>query len=170
MKNLYKPTIYAKDIFNINYHKLKENGIKVLLFDIDNTIAKTNEKIPSKEIIDLIKELKKDFTIFILTNAIPARAKRFAKSLNIKAYYLSWKPLSTNYKRIIKSYNLDKKHIAAIGDQIYTDIKGANKLGIISILVNPVSKRESIFTKINRIKEKNLIKKTKIITRGEYYE
>lgn len=171
MKNLYKPTIYAKDIYSINYKKLKDHNIKYLLFDIDNTIANTNEKVPNKEVLSLFSKLKKEgFTIFILTNALPRRAKRFARILSTKTYYLSWKPLSINYKRIIKEYDLNKENIAAIGDQIYTDIKGANKIGITSILVNPTSNKESIFTKINRLKEIILIKRTKIIIRGEYYE
>lgn len=169
--NLYKPTIYSKDIYSINYIKLKEQGIKLFLFDIDNTIAKTSEKTPSEKVIKLFKELKKEnFKIIILTNAVPHRALRFKKSLNVDTYYLSCKPSKRNYLRIIKKYKYKKEEIAAIGDQIYTDIKGANKLGLTSILVDQISYRESIFTKINRLRENKLINKENIIERGKYYD
>lgn len=70
----------------------------------------------------------------------------------------------------MKKYKATNSQIAAIGDQLYTDIKGANKLDITSILVDPISKNEFIITKLNRLKENRLINKSKIITRGEYYE
>ena len=81
--------------------------------------------------------------------------------------------VAPKYKKIMKLYGYNVEEIAAIGDQIYTDIKGANKLNITSILVNPLSPRESLFTKINRLKENKLFKKLskqKILTKGEYYE
>lgn len=171
MKEILKPNIYAKDIFNINYNKLKEQNINVLLFDIDNTIAKVKEKKPSKEVIQLFKKLKKDgFEIFIISNALKRRASAFGEILKTKTYYLSAKPLKSQYKRIIKENNINPLNIAAIGDQLFTDIKGANKMNITSILINPLSKQESIITKINRLKENTIINKYKIIEKGVYYE
>lgn len=171
MKHNLKPTIYAKDIFSINYDKLKTQGIKTLLFDIDNTIAKTNEKYPSQETIELFKKLKKDkFNIYIITNALKRRAMRFGETLEVKTYYFSAKPLKRQYLKIMKKHNTKREEIAAIGDQIYTDIKGANNLNITSILVDQISPKESIITKINRLKENKLIKKTNIIEKGKYYE
>ena len=147
MKKSYKPTIYAKDIFDINYKKLKEKNIKLLLFDIDNTIAGTREKYPSKKVIKLFKSLKdENFKIIILTNALPTRALRFKKMLEVETYYLACKPAKINYFRIIKKHNFKRREIAAIGDQIMTDIKGANNLGITSVLVDQISKTESILT------------------------
>ena len=171
MQKLLKPTIYAKDIFNINYKKLKENNINVLLFDIDNTIATTYEKTPSKEVISLFKKLKKEgFTIYIISNALKRRALRFGNALDVKTYYFSAKPLTRQYKKIIAENNLSNSNIAAIGDQLYTDIKGANNMNITSILIDQISPKESIITKINRLKEKQAIKKYKIIEKGTYYE
>jgi len=171
MSNLFKPVIYQKDIFSINYDKLSNNGIRYLLFDIDNTIAETNVRKPSKKVIKLFAELKlKGFNIVILTNAVPWRAKRFAKTLDVDVCYLACKPASFNYKKISKKYNIEYGKIAAIGDQLYTDVKGANKLGILSILVEPLAKRESFITKYNRLKEDKIIKKDKVIVRGVFYD
>jgi HAD superfamily phosphatase (TIGR01668 family) len=168
---LLKPNIYQKDIFSINYDKLLKQNIKNLLFDIDNTISSTKDKVPSKEVKELFNNLKeKGFKVFIITNALKKRATKFQESLNVKTYHFSMKPSPRNYNKLIKENNLKHNECAAIGDQIYTDIKGANNLGILSILVDPISNKEFITTKINRIKENKLINKTKIIKKGEYYE
>ncbi len=171
MKKELKPDIYAKNIFNINYDKLKEKNIKNLIFDIDNTIVKTKEILPEKEVIELFKELKeKGFNLFILTNALRNRALKIGEKLHVKTYYFSMKPLKLNYEKLINENHLKKEETAAIGDQIYTDILGANKMSITSILIDPLSNEESLLTKINRRKENKLINKTKLIKKGNYYE
>ena len=168
---LLKPKIYKKDIFSINYDKLLKQNIKNLLFDIDNTISSCKDKLPSKEVKELFNNLKeKGFNIFIITNALKRRATKFQQELNVKTYHFSMKPSPRNYKKMFKENNLVKEECAAIGDQLYTDIKGANNLGILSILVDPISNKEFITTKLNRRKENKLINKTKIIKKGEYYE
>ncbi len=174
MKDLLIPDIYAQSIYTIDYKKLKEKGIKCLLFDLDNTITQTYVKTPSKEIINKFEEIEElGFKVIILSNALKSRLKPFKEILNVDTSALSCKPLSFKYKKIMMMYNYDEKDIAAIGDQLYTDIKGANKLNITSILVNPLSKRESILTKYNRIKENKLFNKWEkqgIFERGVYYE
>lgn len=171
MSILYKPSIYAKDIYHINYPLLKKQNIKYLLFDIDNTLADSKEKYPSKDVIELFNKLKKDgFTLILISNSLPHRALKFARILNTKTYFLSFKPLSYNYHRLIKKFKINSQEIAAIGDQLLTDIKGANKLKITSILIDKKSLNESFITKINRYFENRLIKKYQIIKRGEYYE
>ena len=174
MKDLLIPDIYAQSIYTIDYKKLKEKGIKCLLFDLDNTIPQTYVKTPSKEIINKFEEIEElGFKVIILSNALKSRLKPFKEILNVDTSALSCKPLSFKYKKIMMMYNYDEKDIAAIGDQLYTDIKGANKLNITSILVNPLSKRESILTKYNRIKENKLFNKWEkqgIFERGVYYE
>ena len=170
MNKLLKPKLYYKDIYSISYQKLKDNNIRYLLLDIDNTIGDDSEKEPSYKAIRFIKELKKDFNIILITNTIPPRAKRYAKKLEVPFYSLAIKPLKKTYKKFLKEYNTTSDTTAAIGDQLYTDILGANKMGITSILVDKISNKETVITKINRIKENYNIKKYKIIERGHYDE
>ncbi len=169
--NIYKPNYYYKDIFSINYKILKDNNIKYLLFDIDNTIGDDKKKSPSPKDIDFFNYLKKDFTIILVSNAYPSRVRRYAELLNIKDYhYFSLKPLRRTYNSIISKYNINAEIIAAIGDQLYTDIKGANKLNITSILVDRISNNETIITKINRLRENRIINKYNLLERGKYDE
>ncbi len=167
---MYKPKMYYKDIFSINYETLKQKGIKCLLFDIDNTMARVDEKVPKKEVIELINKLKKDFKVIILSNALYHRVKKFKKTLGIDGYYFSCKPHQRIYKKVLKECGFKSDEIAAIGDQLCTDIKGANRIGITSILVDQISKKEFITTKVMRIKEKGIIKRDKVIKRGVYDE
>ena len=171
MTNLYKPKMYYQDIFSINYSLLKKQKIKNLIFDLDNTIADSKTSKPNKEMIKLFKDLKaKGFTIYIMSNAFKKRVTTFATILDVKAYHLSLKPLPTTFKRLIKENNLNIQETAMIGDEIFTDIKGANKIGLLSILVDRLTKHDYFLTRISRIRENNLFKKTNIIKRGEYYE
>ena len=161
MKKL-KPNIYIKDIYSINYDKLKENNIKCLLFDLDNTIATLDEIKPTKNIIELFKKIKRmNFDIYIFSNAISKRVKPFSDELKVKSIPFALKPFKRNFKKIIEKYNKDQ--IAIIGDQIFTDILGGNKAGINTILVDPISKKDLLLTKINRILEK-------LFREEEYYE
>jgi len=171
MKTDLKPKKYYKDIHSINYDLLLKENKRHLLFDLDNTIAETKDKYPNEKVVSLFDLLhKKGFKTAILSNALPSRVKRFSRVLDSDVYYLSRKPNSKNYKKYMLKNKIDSKSIAAIGDQIYTDIKGANRLNISSILVDRISKNESIFTKPNRLKEKYFIYKKGIIKRGDYYE
>ena len=168
---IHKPNLYYKNIFTINYEELKNNNIKYLLFDIDNTIGDGRRRNADSRTIELFNVLKKDFNIILVSNALPHRVKNFAKSLEIDDYYsLASKPLTYTYNKIIAKYNIEPDNIAAIGDQLYTDIKGANKNNITSILVDKISTNESLITKFNRIRENKLLNKSKIIERGKYDE
>lgn len=166
----YIPQKYYRNIFEINYEKLKRDNIKCLLFDLDNTIAPVHTKSLDYKYIKLIEELKKDFKVILISNALPKRTKLFANYLNIDYLALAWKPHKWSYTKIMNKYNFKNNEIATIGDQIFTDIKGASNSNIIGILVDPISEKDSIFTKRNRRKENKFFLNNKKIKRGEYYE
>ncbi len=173
MLDLFIPDIYQKSIYTINYKKLKKNGIKCLLFDLDNTIApyKTNE--PDKKVKELFANLENDFKIIIISNSNKNRLRPFKEKLNVDTAYSSKKPLKGKYKKILSLYKFKIDEIACIGDQLLTDILGANRMGFTSILVNKVAKYETINTKINRFFEKFILKKLekeRILVSGEYYD
>ena len=69
MKKYYRPNIYIKDIYQIPVLKLKKQGVKALVFDLDNTIAMTTENYPNEKVIKYFKTLEKDFNLFILSNS-----------------------------------------------------------------------------------------------------
>lgn len=108
MLKRFIPKIYQKSIFTINYDKLKKNGIKCLLFDLDNTVSPAKEVIYSEKIKKLFDKLKKDFKIILFSNNFPKRIRPFAEYYNVDAACLSLKPFSYKYRYIVRKYGYKK--------------------------------------------------------------
>lgn len=170
----YIPDIYQKSIYTINYEKLIDRGIKCLLFDLDNTIAPIGVKSPNQKSKELFEELKKmGFQIIIFSNSGPKRLEPFKEELKVDVHPHSMKPLKRNFIKIMKKYELKDSELAIIGDQFLTDIIGGNKVGITTILVNPIGLKDFFFTKINRIREKRIMDKlgkNLLFVKGRYYD
>lgn len=174
MLNYFIPDIYAESIFTINYKKLILKGIKCILFDLDNTLAPVTESVPDKKTKDLIESIKDlGFKIVIMSNSHAKRLEPFKNILCVDCSTLSKKPLKGKYLKIMRLYGLKKEEICAVGDQLITDVFGANRIGITSILVNPISLIDLKITALNRFVERKIIKKlTKkgLFEKGKYYE
>ena len=174
MIELFKTDMYVKDIYTIDYKKLKSYGIKCILFDLDNTLVPYFRNKPSRKIKDLIEKLKENgFKVIIFSNSGKKRLAPFKKILEVDCSYLSRKPFQKKFKKVLKEYKYTQSEVTMIGDQIMTDIYGGNRMGIFTVLVKPISKKESLPTKINRVIEKKIIKKLEkrnIFKIGEYYE
>ena len=167
------PDIYQKNIYDIDYKKLKEQGIRCLLFDLDNTLVPVKEDLPTKKVKDLFLHLEKDFKVIIISNSNRKRLTPFKEGLNVDVAFSAKKPLKKKYLKIMDMYKFKEYEIAAIGDQLLTDIQGANRVGITSILINPIGDYEKFGTRINRFIERFIYKKLKrknILVKGTYYE
>ena len=168
------PDMYQKSIYSINYEKLYNCGIRCLLFDLDNTCVPYVEKVPSKKLIDLFDYLKDmGFKVILFSNATKKRLEVFKNTLVVDCSYSSRKPSKRKFLKVLKMYNFDLSEVAIIGDQLFTDILGGTRVGIKTILVNPMSKKDMPLTFIFRILERGQFKKFKkrgILKLGEYYE
>ena len=177
MSKKWYPTWYAKKIFDIDFNVLKESGIKHILCDLDNTIVPYHVVSASEGELKWFEELKgHGFTLAIVSNNYLGRVKKFASEDNIEYLANSNKPTIRRIKKFILKGEINKDEWVFIGDQILTDIWAANRLGIRSILVEPLVKRESIRSFINRkldnkIRKKILKDKDKIsIEKGDLNE
>ena len=172
MKKLI-PNIYNKSIYTIDYNKLKKDNINCLLYDLDNTCLPYPEKVPTKELTELFAKLKKmGFRVIIFSNTTPRRLEQLI-SLNIEVHGLSKKPFKKGFLDIINTYKYKKEEICIIGDQLFTDILGGNRIGIKRILVDPMGPHDFIFTKITRMIENIIFKRMKkknILIKGVYDE
>ena len=168
-----RPDIYQKNLTDIHFNQLKKAGIKILLFDVDNTILRYKEKEIDKNIIDLIKAIKTQFTVVLFSNGNKRKVGRVAEILEVPYISNSLKPLSRNFKKVFIKYKVTPNEVAIIGDQILTDIKGGNNVGITTILIEPLSEKESPFTKINRSRENTLMRRMGakgLFIKERYYE
>ena len=172
--DIFIPDMYQKSIYHIDYEKLSEDGIKCLLFDLDNTCVPFKDKEPNKKLIDLFEMLKDmDFKVIIFSNASKKRLYPFKNILNVDCSAFSRKPGTKKLKKILKMFKFELSDVAIIGDQLYTDILCGNRVGIKTILVNPMSKDDLFFTKIFRYFENKKFKKMAkmdILKKGKYYE
>ena len=170
---LFKPSKYYKDIYSINYDKLKEEGIKCLIFDLDNTLGLISEKECPRKTKLLIKKLKEDFLVLVCSNNNRSRLKPYLEDLGIGGVSWSMKPLTRGLRKIKRNYHLKKKEMTIIGDQIVTDIYAGNKYRIKTILVDPLGEKDMKVTFFNRKIENYIVKKYSkrgAFTRGKYYE
>ena len=157
----FVPDLFYQNVYSIDYKKLKKMGIKCLIFDLDNTISSYEVNEPDKKMKELFYNLNKDFKIILLSNNTKNRVRPFKEKLNVDSSYKSGKPFKKKYQKVLDLYGYKDTEIACIGDQLLTDVLGANKMGFTSILVNPISPNEPFRTKINRFFERKIIKKLK---------
>lgn len=174
MVESFMPDIYQKSIYYINYDKLYKKGIRCILFDLDNTITPPHVRKPTKRLMKLFDELKdKGFKLIIMSNSPKHRIEPYKTVLNVDACAFALKPRKNKYERIMEKFKYKPTEVAAIGDQLITDIYGANKLDITSILVNPLTEHDYTVTFFNRMIEKIIyskLEKKELFIRGKYYE
>lgn len=169
----YLPDIYCQSIYSVNYEKLEQCGIKCLLFDLDNTIVPYSIKEPPEKAIQFFQQLKQKFRVILFSNSPKHRLKPFKDGIEVDCLASAKKPNKKNFLKILEEYKLEENEVAIIGDQILTDIIGGNKIGITTILVNPISTKDPFWTKPNRFFEKRIMHKLTdrgLFFKGRYYE
>ncbi|MDR1638597.1 MAG: YqeG family HAD IIIA-type phosphatase [Clostridiales bacterium] len=156
-KNLF-PDHYYDSVFEIPYKDLKSEGIKAIIFDIDNTLAEYRFAMPPERTINLIKRLQKmGLKVCLLTNNNKRSLDRFNKGLKLPAYSQGLKPLAGKAKRAMKEMGATPAETMIIGDQVLTDIWCAKKIKAKAILVKPMSDRDIWTVKLKRGLEKVIL-------------
>ena len=154
----FYPKEYVKSAYQIDFQKLYHLGYRGLLFDIDNTLVEHGADA-NESSIELFKKLKAlGFRICLLSNNKEERVKRFNEKIQVDYIFHAKKPLKDSYLKALKRMNGTKKTTIFIGDQIFTDILGANRCKMFSILIEPIEERDIFITRIKRPIE-NIIKK-----------
>ena len=170
----YIPKMYKSNIYEIPYQKLWEKGITHLLFDLDNTIVPGNVKKATKEVKELFTHLKKmGFTIIIFSNSPKRRVHPFGQDLEVEIHPFSTKPLKRGFRHVLKKFDIKRENVVIIGDQLFTDIIGGNQMGILTILIDPISTRDMFLTRWNRFRENRMFQKLQdanFLEKGIYYE
>lgn len=168
-----KPDIYKKSIFDINYDKIYENGIRILIFDLDNTLALIDEEKCPEKTKKLVSKLKKKFKVVIISNNAKSRIEPYKEELEIDAISSALKPLTRGLRKIKKLYKCEKKEMIMIGDQVVTDVLSGKLFGILTCLVEPLGEKDLKVTWLNRKIEElflKVYKKKNIFERGKFYE
>lgn len=155
------PDIILNNIFEIDTEFLEKHSIKLLLVDIDNTLVPHGIQ-SNPEVEKWITELQqKGYQICLISNNNKERVDLFNNGMKIPAFHKSKKPQSRIYKIVMDQFKVDIKNIAAVGDQLLSDIWGANRAGILTILVNPINKHEPMQIRFKRVLEKLILRSKK---------
>ena len=153
------PKEYLNSVKDINIELLKKNNIKGLILDVDNTLINLDRVMPIG-VADWAKEMKEQgIKICILSNSNKMeKVGAVAKIIEVPYIFFGKKPLKSGFLRARDILKLNNENIAVVGDQIFTDVIGANRCKMFSILVKPIEEKDYLITKIKRPLERFIIK------------
>ena len=160
MLGILYPRLYLESIYYINGSNLWQLGIRGLIFDLDNTIVPWKAKNFSPQMTSWLLAMKaQGFKLSVVSNARSKRVSSLLEPLGIPAIALAGKPARRAFLLAMAAMETKTMETAVIGDQLFTDILGGNRLGLFTILVNPLSTKEFLGTKLMRNIERVFLKK-----------
>ena len=153
LERLY-PNVYLDSTYDIDFEQYYQDGYRAIIFDIDNTLVPHGAPADQRAIA-LFKRLHAlGYQTMMLSNNKEPRVKMFCDAVDVEYIYKAGKPNPANYREAMKRMHTDEKNTLFVGDQIFTDVWGANKAGIYSILVKPIHPKEEIQIVLKRYLEK----------------
>lgn len=157
MFKLFYPHEYVDSVFAIDYKKLQNRGYKAIIFDIDNTLVHHGED-STDEVDALFKEIHQmGLKTLLLSNNSDERIESFIQNIDSPYISLADKPKTDNYLKAIEMLAIKKEEAVMVGDQLFTDIYGANLSGMDSILVKYMRYDDEVKIGIRRNIEKVLL-------------
>lgn len=164
-KMLY-PNEYFNSVKEISIELLNKNNIKGLILDVDNTLINLERVMPAG-VLEWAQDLKRNgIKICILSNSNNIKkVEEVAKIIDVPYIFFGKKPFKAGFLRAKGILKLNSNNIAVVGDQIFTDIIGANRCNMFSILVKPIEEKDYLITRIKRPVEKIIIKRYEEIKR-----
>ncbi|MGA9231850.1 MAG: YqeG family HAD IIIA-type phosphatase [Exiguobacterium oxidotolerans] len=161
-KRLY-PKHFVASIYDIDLEMLKRNGVKAILTDLDNTLVAWDIADAPDELVSWLDMVNNQygFDVIIVSNNNGDRVKKFADPLGLHYIAPARKPLPIGFKRALTEFGYHAKEVVFLGDQLFTDVLGANSVGIEVIHVQPVVKTDGVVTKFNRLMERLVFRRMK---------
>ena len=144
MFETFYPGNYVDSAYEIPYEKLYERGYRGIIFDVDNTLVPHGAPA-DKQAIELFERLRAiGFSTCILSNNKEPRVSPFADKVGSPYIFKGGKPSRKGYERAMERMKTDRDTTFFVGDQLFTDVWGAKRSGIRSILVKPIHPKEEI--------------------------
>ena len=151
---VFYPDRYEESVYGIDFQRLYDEGKRGIIFDIDNTLVE-HDADANKRSVELFEKLRRiGFKTCLLSNNDEERVKRFNKDINSYYVYKAGKPNKKGYLKAMMIMDLTMEETIFIGDQLFTDIYGAKKLGMDNICTKPIGPKEEIQIVLKRKLEK----------------
>ena len=148
------PDEYVASAYVIPFERLYEEGYRGVVFDIDNTLvphgAPADDR--ARKLFQRLGDI--GFASCLISNNKEARVKMFNKDIGTNYIFNAHKPSVRNYIRAMEIMGTDRAITVFVGDQLFTDVWGAKRAGIHSILVKPIHPKEEIQIVLKRYLEK----------------
>lgn len=160
MIDKFKPTWMVESIYSITPEQLRKQNIHAVMTDLDNTLIAWNHPEATEESVRWIERMKEaDIPVIILSNNNGDRIGKVADILGLEYVPRSMKPSRRAFRLAEKQLGIPAENLVMVGDQMITDVLGANRYGVRSILVKPILASDAWNTKFNRMLELNIMKK-----------
>lgn len=160
MMKMFIPFALAKNIYEIDSSFFKKNDVNTIICDLDNTLDAYYQKEPTEKAIELINRLKNDgFKVIIISNNTKDRVSKYAKKVDCEFIHSARKPLRYRSKSFFKKSNIDLNKTICIGDQVFTDVAYANRMGMRCILCDNLVEKDQFFTKFNKSLDRHFRKR-----------
>ncbi len=157
--SLFSSFAVFRRITDINIEFLKNNNIETLLLDVDNTLSTHHGTVIVDGLTEWLNKMQENgIMLVVVSNSKRWRIEPFAEKIGLPFVSLACKPLPNGYRKAVRMMKADKKTTAIIGDQIFTDVFGANLYGIRSLLVRPIKLEDGWSFKVRRYFEKKILK------------
>lgn len=151
----FRPAVYALDL-----EALWARGIRGLVLDLDNTLVRWNALRPSRRLVQWLRRVQeRGFRVCIVSNNSRRRVQVFARAAGVAAVARARKPWRRSFRKALAVLGTGLSETAVVGDQLFTDVWGGNRLGLYTILVLPVAPREFIGTRAVRVVERRILQR-----------
>lgn len=154
MFNMFFPDEIQDSTYEIDFERLYQQGIRGVLFDIDNTLVEHGADATPRAIA-LFQRLKEiGLNSCLISNNQEERVLRFNKEIGTNYIYDAHKPSGKNYRKAMEIMGTNLSNTIFVGDQLFTDVFGAKRIGMKNILVRPIDPKEEIQIVLKRYLEK----------------
>ncbi|MCI8327860.1 MAG: YqeG family HAD IIIA-type phosphatase [Lachnospiraceae bacterium] len=150
----FYPGEYVDSAYGIDFEQLYREGYRGVIFDIDNTLVPHGAPADERAKKFFIHLKKLGFSCCLLSNNREPRVKMFNDEVKVQYIFKAGKPKRSGYERAMSLMGTDRKITLFVGDQIFTDVYGANRAGLRTILVKPIHPKEEIQIVLKRYLEK----------------
>jgi len=156
---LLRPKLRVEAAYQLDPSWLQQHGIRALLVDLDDTVIAAGREELEPAYRGWFEELKRaGIPTLILSNGEPSRVRFWSETLGIQGLSMVGKPFGFAYRRALQLLGSRPSETAMVGDQLFTDVLGANLAGITSVLVTPLSPGKLCHTRLARRLERLILK------------
>ena len=154
------PDEVCPSIYDIDLGALYEKGVRGLILDVDNTLKPPGRSGPGEDVAGWLDSARDTgLGICLLSNSLRGHVMRFSSGLGLYSLTYARKPAAAGFLKAMRLLDCEARQVCVVGDQIFTDVLGAKRLGLMAVYVNPITPKEEITVRLKRVAEAYVLKR-----------